>query len=248
MTRKKEKNPTGIQVFNHVAFGLLRTITTDDQKTMFNLADVCRALEIKNASDAKRRLSKRGVVTTDTPTKNQFGAVVMVEMTYIDEANLYRCIFQSRKAEAEKFQDWVFEEVLTQIRKTGGYIPTHDAEGRRLTDEEIVMRSNKIMCRTLTEVNRPNYNCLTASEIAKNWGMRVKDFNRILCDLNVQKRCNGRYNLNEELKDMGFTEDRTFISYSLQGEPKVKTYMVWTPLGVKFITKVIQEQAKQLTF
>lgn len=43
-------------------------------------------------------------------------------MTYINEANLYKCIFQSRKTEAEKFQDWVYEKVLPSIRKHGAYI------------------------------------------------------------------------------------------------------------------------------
>ena len=39
------------------------------------------------------------------PTRNQYGTTVMQQMTYIDEANLYRCIFQSRKAEAGKQKD-----------------------------------------------------------------------------------------------------------------------------------------------
>lgn len=43
------------------------------------------------------------------------------QWTYINEANLYKCIFQSRKPEAEKFQDWVYEEVLPSIRKHGVY-------------------------------------------------------------------------------------------------------------------------------
>ena len=242
MTRKKEKNPTGIQVFNHVAFGLLRTMTTDNQRTMFNLSDVCRALEIKNARQAKTRLAKRGVITTDTPTKNQFGAVVMVEMTYIDEANLYRCIFQSRKAEAEKFQDWVFEEVLPQIRKTGGYIPTHDAEGRRLTDEEIVATANRIVGKTLKEANRCTDGCLTAKELAETYGMRVNDFNHLLCDLNVQYWANGRYHLKRNYAEIGLTEDRTFRAFSLEGKPKMKTYMTWTPKGVKYISDMFRNE------
>ncbi|HFC3985278.1 TPA: Bro-N domain-containing protein [Neisseria gonorrhoeae] len=43
------------------------------------------------------------------------------ELLFINEPNLYRVIFRSRKAEAVKFQDWIFEEVIPQIRKTGGY-------------------------------------------------------------------------------------------------------------------------------
>lgn len=42
-------------------------------------------------------------------------------MLFVNEGNLYRAIFQSRKPEAERFTDWVTEEVLPSIRKTGGY-------------------------------------------------------------------------------------------------------------------------------
>ena len=125
--------------FNHQLFGQLRVVVTDNEKTMFNLTDVCRALDINNPRQVKSRLAERGVITADTPTRNQYGTTVMQAMTYIDEANLYRCIFQSRKAEAERFQAWVFEEVLPQIRQTGGYIPTRNARtGEALSEAEIV--------------------------------------------------------------------------------------------------------------
>jgi prophage antirepressor-like protein len=94
-----------VQVFDNEMFGALRVVVTDDQKTLFNLADVCRALEINNPRQVKARLEQRGVIIADTPTENQHGAVVMQPMTYIDEPNLYRCIFQSRKAEAGKQKD-----------------------------------------------------------------------------------------------------------------------------------------------
>ncbi len=116
-----------IKIFRHEQFGEIR-ICLADAKELFCLSDVCKALTIGNPSDLKRRLSERGVVTIETPIKNQFGTVVAQKMIYIDEPNLYRCIFQSRKAEAEQFQNWVFEVVLPQIRKTGGYIPINDCE------------------------------------------------------------------------------------------------------------------------
>lgn len=139
-----------VQVFENKMFGALRIWVDEDQKTFFNLSDVCHALEIKNAADIKKRLPKRGIDTIDTPTQNQHGTIVMQTMTYIDEANLYRCIFQSRKAEAEKFQSWVFEEVLPQIRRTGGYIPAHKEE-----DAETVMaRALLIAHRTIEDKDR----------------------------------------------------------------------------------------------
>lgn len=63
-----------------------------------------------------------GWFTIPTPTYNQHGAMVEQQMTFITEPNLYKCIFQSRKKEAEAFQDWVCSEVLPSIRKNGGYM------------------------------------------------------------------------------------------------------------------------------
>ena len=135
-----------IQVFNHEQFGQIR-ICLNEGKEWFCLSDVCKALEINNPRDVKKRLQQRGVVTIDTPTYNQHGTMVMQEMTYIDEANLYRCIFQSRKQEAEQFQNWVFEVVLPQIRRTGGYIPV----SREDDEKTILCKALLIYKRTIEE-------------------------------------------------------------------------------------------------
>ena len=69
-----------------------------DGKVWFCLSDACKALEIKNPRDVKNRLDSRGVDTIDTPTtcKNRHGEFTMMNpMNFIDEANLYLCIFQS---------------------------------------------------------------------------------------------------------------------------------------------------------
>ena len=66
-------------------------------------------------------------------------------MVYISEPNLYRCIFQSRKPTARKFQDWVFYEVIPSIRKTGGYI----VEKRDDTPEDIMARAVLVAQQTL---------------------------------------------------------------------------------------------------
>ena len=231
----------GVQVFDNELFGVLRVVVSDDQKTLFNLADVCRALDIKNARDAKTRLEKRGVVTTDTPTVNQHGAVVMQPMTYIDEANLYRCIFQSRKAEAEKFQSWVFDEVLPQIRQTGGYIPTRNARtGEALSDSEVVEVANRIMQRTISRTNLPADDCLTTSDIALTLGVTTKELNKMLVDMGVQFWNGGRYKLQGAYSRLGYAQDRSFHYYALDGEKKERKYLVWTPQGMSFIMSMFQ--------
>lgn len=105
-----------LQIFSNSEFGEIRTITKDDEP-MFCLADVCKALELEQVSRVKARLKTDGVTTskvTDRLGREQ-------EATFINESNLYKTIFQSRKESAERFTDWVTSEVLPSIRKTGSY-------------------------------------------------------------------------------------------------------------------------------
>lgn len=88
-----------------------------NNEPLFCLTDVARILEISNANPLRFNMKRDGVhkmYSVDTKGRKN-------EITYINEPNLYRVIFRSRKAEAVKFQDWIFEEVIPQIRKTGGY-------------------------------------------------------------------------------------------------------------------------------
>lgn len=126
-----------IQIYENALFGQIRTSVTEQGEPLFCLADVCRALALTNPSDVKRRLQQRGVCTIDTPTTNQYGTTVMQQMNFITEPNLYKCIFQSRKKEAEAFQDWVCSDVLPSIRKNGGYMVARADE----TPEEIMARA-----------------------------------------------------------------------------------------------------------
>lgn len=117
----------------------IRTRNVNDEP-MFCLADVCRALEIANPRNCLARLSGKGVRAMDTPT-----AGGVQPMTYINEQNLYKVIFQSRKPEAEAFTDWVTGEVLPEIRKHGGYI----AANKEDTPDLIMARALKIADETI---------------------------------------------------------------------------------------------------
>jgi prophage antirepressor-like protein len=228
--------------FANDMFGTLRIVVTDDQKPMFNLTDVCRALTLSTPAKVKQRLSERGMNSIHTPTQNQFGATVMQPMTYIDEANLYRCIFQSRKAEAEKFQSWVFEDVLPQIRQTGGYIPTRNARtGELLSNSEIIQRANHIIGRTIATRNLPAEGCFTMTDIAKGIGLDVKDLNHYLVDKGIIRWAGGRYQMTPSYADQGYDESRLFCYHSKEGEAKQRTYLVWTAAGKAMIEKMFNQ-------
>lgn len=104
-----------LMVFQNPEFGELRTAERNGE-TWFCLADICRPLGLK-AYNVRERLKDDGIVSTNTV--DSMGR--KQEMLFVNEGNLYRAIFQSRKPEAERFTDWVTEEVLPSIRKTGRY-------------------------------------------------------------------------------------------------------------------------------
>lgn len=105
-----------LQIFNNEEFGEVRTVIVNDEP-MFCLADVCKALDISHITDVKNRLKEDGVGTTEVI--DRLGR--KQNATFINEGNLYKVIFQSRKESAERFTDWVTDEVLPSIRKTGSY-------------------------------------------------------------------------------------------------------------------------------
>ena len=106
-----------IQIFENPKFGNVRIQMNASGEPMFCLVDVASALDIKNTSDLKARLNPNGVVITeviDSMGRTQ-------QATFVNEGNLYKCIFKSRRPDAEQFQDWVCDDVLPSIRKTGSF-------------------------------------------------------------------------------------------------------------------------------
>jgi prophage antirepressor-like protein len=107
---------TAITIFRRDEYGEVRTAIINGEP-LFCLSDVCKPLGLGSPHKVAARLKEFGGVTT-IPTPTSSG---IQPMTYINEANLYRVIFQSRKPEARKFEAWVVEEVLPSLRKTGTY-------------------------------------------------------------------------------------------------------------------------------
>jgi len=104
-----------LEVFKNTGFEIRGGLV--DEQPYFVLADVCKALDITNVTDVKNRLNKDGVVSIEVI--DAMGRTQNVNA--INESNLYKTIFQSRKEEAQIFQEWVTSEVLPTIRKHGVY-------------------------------------------------------------------------------------------------------------------------------
>lgn len=226
---------TNIQIFKNEVFGEIRTITNDEGEIFFVGKDVAMALGYKNPSNALQ-------VHVDSEDKTSYliqvsGSNYKANTLFVNESGLYALILSSKLEQARQFKRWITSEVLPQIRRTGGYIPTHDSDGRKLSGDEILSLADEIISYTLQELNQRKDDCLTATEVAMLLGWDVHLFNAVLADMGIQHRHGGRWVLAEELHGRGLTEDRHFYCYSLKGKPRLTTYLTWTAKGVSYLGK-----------
>ena len=223
---------TSIQIFTSEVFGEIRTCQVNNQ-IMFVGRDVATALGYAKPENA---IATHVDADDKTTTLIQgTGSNYKSKVVIINESGLYALILSSKLPQAKTFKRWVTSEVLPQIRKTGGYIPTRDASGRELSSKEIMERADAIVGRTLKFLNEPAEDTLTATQVAKTFNMTTLDFNAVLRDMGIQYRRHRRWNLNDDLQGRGYTAERTHVSYSLKGEKKVRVYMTWTMAGLHYL-------------
>ncbi len=126
-----------LQVFQNEDFGSVRTLE-EDGKVLFCGKDVALALGYSKPRNAIASICKgalkRGVLTNGGEQ----------EMTFIPEGDLFRLITHSRLPEAQKFERWVFEEVLPDIRKHGAYIPDREQMMNSAAEEMLQAMQQKL--------------------------------------------------------------------------------------------------------
>ena len=119
----------------------LRTLTDEAGEPWFVLKDCMSILDLGNPTETVKMFDKDEFSTTEV-----IDSIGRLQQTYIiSEPGLYRLVMKSRKPEAKEFQRWVTHEVLPQIRRTGGYIPTTDADDDMTILAKAVMISQRTM-------------------------------------------------------------------------------------------------------
>ena len=231
-----------IQIFKNKEFGEIRTCQVNNQ-IMFVGKDVAKALGYADQQKAiKMHVDNEDKLTRQIVVSGQKRSVIL-----INESGLYALILSSKLEQAKAFKRWVTSEVLPQIRMTGGYIPTRDSDGRPLTDEEIVDRACDILGKTIRLANAPGEDCLTATQVARLWGMDVVSFNNLLSLMGIQHRKGGRWQLCEALQDKGLAIERNFLCFSLKGKKRTMRYMVWTPAGVDYLNMAVRKLPREVS-
>lgn len=109
-----------IKIFENKEFGQIRTLKEESGKVVFCGSDVAKALGYRSPKDAISAHCK-GAVKHRLPTSGG-----TQEIKFIPEGDVYRLVAHSRLPSAEKFESWIFDEVLPSIRKTGGYVANED--------------------------------------------------------------------------------------------------------------------------
>ena len=237
---------TEIQIFKNEQFGEIRTMVDEKGEPWFVGKDVARRLGYINHRKALRdhvdeEDRKDGVTIRDSIGRDQ-------EAAFINESGLYSLVLASKLPQAKAFKRWVTAEVLPQIRKTGGYIPLKDQEGRELSDLEIMCRAMMIMKKSIEQKEQliadlqpkadyvdevlDSVDCLTMTQVAKGLGMTVHDLTtRLLQDGIIYLQSN-QYMLYAPYARRGLATCRTHTH----------TYLVWTEKGKKFIHEIISKK------
>lgn len=132
---------TDLMIFDNPEFGKIRTIE-ENGKVLFCAKDVAIALGYKDPTNAIKQHC-RGVVKrhlTDGLGRDQI-------TNFIPEGDVYRLAAKSELPGADKFESWVFDEVLPSIRKNGGYIINQD----ELSPEELMAKALMVAQKTLAD-------------------------------------------------------------------------------------------------
>lgn len=179
-----------IQEFVNQKLGTVRTVNVDG-KIYFMAKDVAVCLGYKNTNKAVNDHCKRAIMIwgNDSLGRHQ-------EYKAIPEGDVYRLISRSKLSSAEEFESWIFEELLPQIRKTGGYIPVKEDE----PDELIMARAVQIANETIKHKD----------EIIANQKRKIASLEETEKDWKLLMDTKGTFSINEIAHFIGIGEYKLF--------------------------------------
>ena len=249
-----------LQVFNSKEFGDIRT-TEIDGKPYFVANDVARALGYKRPADAVTAHCKGSVkhrYLTDGGEQ---------ELKVIPEGDIYRLTVRSKLPSAEKFEKWVFDEVIPSIHQYGAYMTEQTIEkalaspdfliqlATKLKDEQTRRKEAEAEIRVKDQIIgelKPkadyydeilkNPGLVTITQIAKDYGMSGKKMNRILHELGIQYKQSEQWLLYSDYHCLGYTQSEVTDIIRSDGTPDVKLLTKWTMKSRLFLYNKLKEK------
>lgn len=235
-----------LQLFESEEFGRLEILMIDG-KPYFPASECAKILGYSKPVNAVERhcryTLKRGIPHPQNIQK-------VIEINYIPEGDLYRLIIRSKLPAAERFEKWVFDEVLPSIRQHGAYV-TEETLRDALEDSEY---ARKLLEKMLAEQHEKNgalrdnidrlapkaryydtilqsTNTVPVSLIAKDYGMSGAAFNKLLHGLRIQYKLGDTWILYQQYAGHGYTRTRTYHVNDFT--TSMQTY--WTQKGRFFL-------------
>jgi len=235
---------------------------------LFNPKHVAVCLDIADINSSLRNMNDKQVkkLTNSDAHSMHIRKLNNAGENFLTESGVYKLIFKSRKPKAEKFQDWVTDEVLPAIRKTGGYIIDKPED----TPEEILARAvliaqdtikrkdekiNQLQIKTVRQRRKLKHqkpkvkyydkvlnskSCFTITQIAKQAEMTATHLNTVLEQENIQFKQSGQWLLKKEYQDKGLVNTRTHV-IGRQIEKRTSHSTVWTEKGRLFILELLED-------
>lgn len=225
-------------------------------KVLFNPRHVGECLELTDSAVrmAMSKMNEKQVINLNNSNVKDIDVRKLANRgeNFLTESGVYKLIFKSRKQEAEKFQDWVTDEVLPQVRKTGGYISTNE----NMSDEDILSRALQIANARIEERNKQikelkpkaeytdmvlqSNNTFTISQIANDYGMSPQELNKLLNKFEIQYKQSGQWLLYKPYKNKGYACSETTIISKGVGRVRTSMHTKWTQKGRKFIYDLLK--------
>ena len=250
-----------VEVFKNEEFGEVRTLV-EGNKAFFCALDIANSLGYTNSrkaiGDHCRCVTKRYVPHPQSPDKQ-------IEMSFIPESDVYRLIIRSKLPAAEKFERWVFDEVLPMIRKTGGYVADEDlfVETYLPFSDDNTKMLFKLTLETVQQLNgiiRKQAKQLEDERPLVEFADHVSNASNLIDIGTLAKIANdenidiGRTRLFDWLRSNGYLMDsasnknQPYQKYIEQGLFKVREYTYKTPYGDKVATKAMVTGKGQIYF
>lgn len=217
-----------LQIFNNDQFGQMRTLT-ENGNTLFCGSDVAKALGYDQPHKAVDRHCRYGTKHTvphpQAPDKR-------IEMLFIPEGDVYRLITHSKLPSAERFERWVFDEVLPSVRQTGAYMTPETIEKVLMNPDTIISLATQLKeLQSKVEQDKPKVLFAEAVETSHT-SILIGDLAKIIRQNGVDM---GRDRLFKWLRDNKYLlRDNMPSQRSMEmGLFEVKERTVCTPDGTK---------------